>query len=240
MVFYKGQTAWNKGKCGDEYISEETKERMSVAQRNRFRDPLERRKHSDSIKGNKCHLGCKHSEETKKMISTKQIGRKQSKETVEKRVSHFRGENHWLYGKHHTEESNEKNREKHLGEKASNWKGGVSFDPYCDKFTEDKREEVREKYDRKCLICNTSEKDNLTKTNKIRKLSVHHIDGDKEQGCNDKPWFLVPLCMKCHARTTNKKNSNYWIKYIQNILKYYEFYNISMYMCDIHPTRSIC
>lgn len=40
----------------------------------------------------------------KNKLLDKNIGRKQSIETIEKRVSHFRGENHWLYGKHLPEE----------------------------------------------------------------------------------------------------------------------------------------
>jgi hypothetical protein len=60
------------------------------------------------------------------------------------------------------------------------------------------KEDVRNFYGRKCYICGRDEKDNITKTNKLRKLSVHHIDEDKEQGCNGKLWKLVPLCMHCH------------------------------------------
>lgn len=44
----------------------------------------------------------------KEKLLEKNIGRKQSAETIEKRVSHFRGKNHWLYGKHHTEETKRK------------------------------------------------------------------------------------------------------------------------------------
>ena len=36
------------------------------------------------------------------------------------------------------------------------------------------------------------------------RLSVHHIDEDKEQGCNGKEWKLVPLCMKCHSKAHKK------------------------------------
>ncbi len=132
----------------------------------------------------------------------------------------FKGENHPMYGKHLTEETKQKLRQ-YTGEKSANWQGGIGFYPYCDKFNAPKREEIRNKYDRKCFICNLEEKYNITKTNKIRKLSVHHIDDDKEQGCNDKPWFLVPLCMKCHGRVTHKKSKVYWIKYIQLLIKFY-------------------
>lgn len=85
-----------------------------------------------------------------------------------------------------------------IGENSFNWQGGKSFEPYCEKFNEKKKEEVREQYGRKCYICGKDEKDNITKTGKIWKLSVHHIDEDKEQGCNGKQWKLVPLCLKHH------------------------------------------
>ena len=105
--------------------------------------------------------------------------------------------------KHKKAVQSEENREKlsqYCGDKASNWQGGISFDPYCEKFNERKKEEVREQYNRKCYICGKDEKENITKINKMRKLSVHHIDNDKEQGCNNKPWKLLPLCMHCHNR----------------------------------------
>ena len=86
------------------------------------------------------------------------------------------------------------------GEKASNWRGGISKLPYCEKWTEEKREEIRNKYNRKCVICGRDEKDNIDKNNKLRKLSVHHVDEDKEQGCNGKSWNLKPLCMHCHNK----------------------------------------
>lgn len=41
-------------------------------------------------------------------LSESKTGSKQSEETIEKRVSHFRGENHWLFGKHRSEETKKK------------------------------------------------------------------------------------------------------------------------------------
>jgi len=229
---------------------------------------------------NKSNLGKKLSEEHCKSISESHKGIQS-------------GKNHPMYGKHHTEESKQKNREKHIGMKHSpetiekirlsntgkpkkphteetkkkisctmkeinpqwtkgipvpeerknrisntlkgkycgeenpNWQGGTSFYPYCPKFNEPKKEEVRNKYDRKCFLCNLDEKDNITKTGKIWRLSVHHIDGDKQQGCNDKPWFLVPLCLKCHGKMI--KNMEFYISYIKDLLL---FYNIKEFMIN--------
>jgi len=90
-------------------------------------------------------------------------------------------------------------------EKNPGWRGGVWDQPYCERWTERLRETIRNEYNRKCYICGKDEKDNLTKTNKVRKLSVHHIDMDKGQGCDGKKWKLVPLCMKCHSKLHHGK-----------------------------------
>ncbi len=87
-----------------------------------------------------------------------------------------------------------------VGESNLNWNGGTSFFPYCSKFNAVKREEVRNKYNRTCAQCGLGESDNKDKNGKVRKLSVHHVDRDKEQGCNGKRWYLIPLCQKCHAK----------------------------------------
>ena len=124
------------------------------------------------------------------------------------------GENNPFYGKHHTKE--EKIHHSNImkgklsgennpffgkyGEKSSNWQGGKSFEPYCPKFNNRLKEKIRNKYNRKCYICNRNEKDNITRTGKFRRLSIHHIDRDKEQGCNGKPFKLIPLCMYCHPK----------------------------------------
>lgn len=44
----------------------------------------------------------------KEKLLEKNVGRKQSLETIEKRVSQFRGEKHWLYGKHQSDETKRK------------------------------------------------------------------------------------------------------------------------------------
>lgn len=66
---------------------------------------------------------------------------------------------------------------------------------YCDKFDNELRETIRNKYDRRCFVCNAHE-DVLAK-----KLSVHHIDQNRNQGCEEVEWKLVPLCTSCHARS---------------------------------------
>ena len=78
------------------------------------------------------------------------------------------------------------------------WLGGKSFEPYCYKFNNELKEYVRDKFDRRCFVCGTPENG--------RKLSVHHVDYNKLQGCKGKTWVLIPLCNSCH----NKTNHNRW------------------------------
>ena len=85
---------------------------------------------------------------------------------------------------------------------------GISYDewedfavdsPYCPAFNEACRESNREKYGRRCFICGLPEAENITKTGKQKKLSVHHVDMNKNQGCDGHEWKLVPLCMNHHS-----------------------------------------
>jgi len=92
------------------------------------------------------------------------------------------------------------------GEKHYNWQGGKSFEPYCYKFNDTKKEEVREKYDRKCFLCGAPENG--------RKHSVHHTDYNKMQGCDAKSWNLLPLCPSCHAKTNGHRW--YWFGLLYN------------------------
>ena len=85
------------------------------------------------------------------------------------------------------------------GEGSPNWKGGTSFEPYCSSFNKVLKEEIREKHNRLCFLCSKTEEENG------QKLAVHHINGDKMAGCNDKKLLLVPLCRECHGKVHFKK-----------------------------------
>jgi hypothetical protein len=87
--------------------------------------------------------------------------------------------------------------------------------PYCPLFDSECRKSNREKYGNKCFLCNLLESENITKNGKQWKLSVHHIDMDKGQGCDGKVWKLVPLCLKCHVIVHNKL----WLNRITWLLK---------------------
>lgn len=118
------------------------------------------------------------------------------------------GDNNPFYRKHHTEESKKKsskaNRERKRDEETRkrmsenhtdvscernpNWRGGVSFIPYCPKFNRILKERVRDRDNRTCQLC--SEKENG------RRLTVHHVHYDKENCHPD----LISLCNKCNPK----------------------------------------
>lgn len=99
--------------------------------------------------------------------------------------------------------------------KVSATQQGISYDEwenfaynlnslYCPAFDDECRESNREKYGRRCFICGISEKKNVTKKGDQWKLSVHHYDMDKMQGCDGRIWKLIPLCMRCHPQAHNE------------------------------------
>ena len=111
----------------------------------------------------------------------------------------------------HKQKISEANKGKNLGEKSGLWKGGVSFEPYCSKFNEQFKEMIRDKFGRVCFLCGKTEEDNSIK------LSVHHVQYNKNCGCDDSlKCDYVPLCNSCHSKTTN--NREYYESLIQNKL----------------------
>jgi hypothetical protein len=95
------------------------------------------------------------------------------------------------------------------GDRCHMWRGGKSFEPYCSKFTRELKEDIREHFGRKCYLCQTPENG--------EKLSIHHVDYNKSQGCEGLRWSLIPLCRHCHSLTTNRRFfyfhllRDYWI-----------------------------
>lgn len=84
------------------------------------------------------------------------------------------------------------------------WEDFATEYDYCPSFNEKCRESNREKYGRMCFLTGLPESENLTRDSKQQRLSVHHVDMDKDQGCNDKRWRLVPLCIEWHSKVHNE------------------------------------
>lgn len=76
-----------------------------------------------------------------------------------------------------------------------NWKGGKSFEPYCEIFSDKEyREFIKQRDGYKCL------NPDCTKKSKI--LSIHHIDYNK-QNCDQKN--LITTCISCNSRANKDR-----------------------------------
>ena len=166
---------------------------------------------------NLCHKCSLNTDEYKNKV----VNRHLSQETKNKIGEANSGKNNGMYGKIFTDEYKEKMSKRMKGENNPNynkfmeeeqkiqisctkqgitrdeWNGFATESPYCPKFNESCKESNRNKYDRECFICGKNEDENG------KKLSVHHVDMNKNQGC-DSNWKLVPLCISCHGKAHTK------------------------------------
>jgi hypothetical protein len=203
-------------------FSEETKRKMSIAKKGK---PSNRK-------------GIPHSEETKKKLSELKRGKLHTQEQkdkirqsvkkkfespeIRKRMSEsHKGKKNSFYGKCHTKEALQKMRDVNTGENNHGWKGGKSFFPYCMKFDRHRKRAVRKFFGYCCIICGKHTNENIIKSkrygSRITNLHVHHIDHNKDQGCNGIPFNLVPLCSQCHSIEKFKEKE--FSTYITNILE---------------------
>ena len=104
----KGISAWNKGKT--DIYSEETKKKLSEANKGKHLLEETKRKISESRKGR--HF----SEETKRKMSESHKGKKpyeMTEETKRKMSESHKGKNTWMKGRHFSEETKRKMSEAH-------------------------------------------------------------------------------------------------------------------------------
>jgi len=157
-------------------------------------------------KNRESHLGKKDSEETKRLKGDKRRGKRHEKETKQK-ISNNNGMNRT--------EVRKKASENHLNyslENNPNWKGGISYFPYCSLFNFEFKERVREYFNRCCYVCGMIEQENR------RSLSVHHVNYNKMVCCNDVEPLFVPLCIPCHSNTQGDRE--YWEEFFTVSLNY--------------------
>lgn len=94
------------------------------------------------------------------------------------------------------------------GENHSNWKGGISFLPYCIKFNKELKELVRRRDNYICQLCNKTQEKNGAQ------LSVHHIHHDKENCYPD----LIILCRSCNVKVEkNEMKKKYEEIFMNNL-----------------------
>ena len=149
----------------------------------------EKRKRSETLKG------IIRSAEFKQKISNAMKGKKKSEE-YKKKVSET-VKNKIRLGTFYTP--------CRKGKEHWNWQGGKTFEPYGLEFNENLKEVIRNRDRRKCQICEKTELEER------RKLSIHHIDYNKQ---NNNPNNLISLCERCHLKTNY--NRNYWINFFED------------------------
>jgi hypothetical protein len=170
-------------------LSDETKAKISAANKGHTVSEFARRMASRANKGKVV------SEETRAKMSASGTGKHSIVHSDETR----RKISDANKGRKRTEEQ----RRAMMGENSNSWKGGISFAPYCPKFTREFKERVREFFGRVCVECGKPEGENG------RRLDVHHVNFRKDACCADDvaPLF-VPLCRSCHMTTNG--NREYW------------------------------
>ncbi len=174
----KGCTPWNKNiPC-----SEETKANISKTLTGRFTG--------------EDNPNYKNRGENSPLYKTKH-----KPETIEKMRVKKMGENNPFYGLEHSKEQKEIWSIDRTGEKHPSWIDGRSFEPYPCAWTRLLRESIRLRDGYICQKCGKTEEENE------ERLSIHHIDYDKDN-CN--PTNLITLCRSCNAIVNSDRE--YWQK----------------------------
>jgi hypothetical protein len=101
------------------------------------------------------------------------------------------------------------------GKNGPNWRGGISFEPYCPKFNSDLKERVRAFFDYKCITCGKTTEENG------EQLAVHHVEYDKSACCHGRPVHFAAMCHRCHSITNFHREE--WESMLHRIID--EIYN---------------
>jgi len=205
----KGKKPWITGNNW----SEEVKRKISNSEKGKIVLEETKRKLSESLKEkiawNKGLKGSyKFSEEAReKMKQTRvgMLGKKHSEESKLKMSYLRKGRLVWNKGRKniYSKESLQKMSNAasfRVGERSSNWKGGLSFEPYCSIFSDKEfKKMILERDKNQCQSCG------ITRMMSIKlfgsNLNLHHINYNKKD-CD--PYNLLSLCVSCNS----KANSN--------------------------------
>ena len=160
-------------------------------------------------KKNPPHLGHKHNNKSLKQMKDSHIGLNS-------------GKNHYLYKKNMLLSARIKSSCTRQGIDVDEWNGFLKDQKYCSKFNEILKIKIRNNYNNCDYISGLHKSICNNINNKIYNLDVHHVSYDKEDGCNDKQFNLIPLSKANHAKTNfNKLFWNKLFKYSLEIDKNY-------------------
>ena len=179
----KGERNPNYGK----HLSEETRRKISEANKGK---PLSEEARRRLLEANK---GRPLSEEHRRKISNAMASVMKNQDIRRKISDAMRGNTH------------------SKGDRNGNWKGGISFEPYCPKFNNRFKERVRSFFGYRCAECGEPQNG--------YKLHVHHVNFNKMSCCDNTPPLFVPLCRSCHART--QKDRDYWEEHFTRMINEY-------------------
>jgi hypothetical protein len=156
-------------------------------------------------------------EYTKQKLAEQRIGKKIPEDVRIKMSEAQKGEKAKNYGVKFLESTCIKISESRMGEKNPQWKGGISSEPYCLKWTDPNlkiRKRVRSFFGNRCLLCGAT-KDQNNNMN----MAVHHVTSNKSACCegDSKEWLFATLCIKCHNTRGQKPETETILREIINI-----------------------
>ncbi len=139
-----------------------------------------------------------------------QYGEEKAKEIKKRMVKTRRTKGNYF----HTEKTKKRLSEANTGELASNWQGGLSFEPYNKSFNNKFKREIRKRDNQVCMLCG------IHREKLPRALCVHHINQNKNISI---PQNCISLCLHCHMdivhnNDQNKEKKENWIKFFQSLL----------------------
>jgi hypothetical protein len=141
-------------------------------------------------------------EEQKKNISRANIGKKRppfSDEHCKNISKGKKGKPTKLKGYERSFDQRKKLSAINQGVEEDDWTGFASERKYCSKFNDELKLKIRAQYNFECVMCDMTEGESKIVYNEV--LSIHHIDGNKDQGCNGNEIRMIPLCKKCHGQS---------------------------------------
>ena len=158
-----------------------------------------------------CHNCKMKSQETRKQMSE---SAKIKILTDDHRFNISKNNGQGMLGKHHLEKSKIKSSCTKQNINIKDFNGFISEQKYCSKFNESLKQSIRDKYNN-CDYISGIHKDICSP---IRNLSVHHVNYDKQCGCDGNKCKLIPLSNSNHVKTNT--NRVFWNKLFKYSLEY--------------------